>query len=142
MSSRFNLRARKSLKLFGQSECTSCHRFYFPPENSDDENDNGTQATATETLCCDCEEKKRHEPPPKRRAVQRQNGASPSISNVYIKQEKPDLDDSQSIASGHFDQRLSNVNQHAKNRTENTNCDQMVQIHSSELLPLNTNSKY
>lgn len=119
------------MKLFGQIECTSCHRFYFPPENADDEiDDDGNQTS--EKLCCDCEEKKQYEIPPKRR---RQNGvpSSPIITN--IKQEKIDSDDMQPRISD----RISPIT--------NFDSDRMVQIHSSELLtqpmvPLNINSEY
>ena len=131
---RFNLRTRKSVKLFGQIKCTSCGRFYFPSENSDDENDDVDQSKTGENLCCNCEEEKRQEPPPKRRAIQGQNGA-PSLAPKIIKQEKIDLDYSPTNDSGHCD-RLSSI----------PNQDRMVQIHSSELLtqplPLNINSEY
>lgn len=50
---RFNLRARKSLKLFGQVECSLCKRHYFPVETDDDENDE-----KTDNLCCNCEKLK------------------------------------------------------------------------------------
>lgn len=145
MSSR-TLRNRKSIKLIGQNECTSCHRFYFPSENSDDENDDGVQTKTVEALCCDCEEKKRSEPPPKRRAIQRQNGVPSPMSKV-IKQEKLDSDDLQSNISGNYGRFSSNANQNTTNGINNFNCDRMVQIHSSELLtqpmlPLNMNSEY
>lgn len=154
---RFNLRTRKSLKLHGQIECTSCHRYYFAPEIFDDENDDCDDPTKTnggEKLCCDCEEKKQLEPPPKRRAVQRQNAAPSPISKTTpitkrIKQEKIDSDDPHATFNGHCDQFSSNANQNA---TTNDICadfsqNGMVQIHSSELLaqpmlPLNINSKY
>lgn len=140
---RFNLRTRKSMKLFGQIECTSCHRFYFPPESADDfdidDDVDENQTNTSEKLCCDCEEKKRHEPPPKRRrAVQRQNGVPSTPLTVKIKQEQIDQDDSQSEISAYND-RISPITNFDDNR--------MVQIHSSELLtqpmlPLNINSEY
>lgn len=144
--SRFNLRTRKSMKLIGQLECTSCHRFYFPPENSDDENDDGIQTKPGENLCCDCEEKKRYEPSPKRRAIQRQNGVPSPISKT-IKQEKIDPDYSQSNIDGNYGRFSSVANQNTTNGSNNFNSDRMVQIHSSELLaqpmlPLNMNSEY
>lgn len=150
---RFNLRTRKSLKLNGQIECTSCHRYYFAPEIFDVENDDCDDPTKTnggEKLCCDCEEKKQLEPPPKRRAVQRQNVASSPISKTTpmttkIKQEQIDLDYSPATDNGHFD-RVSTI----ANRTATTNGisqNGMVQIHSSELLTqpmltMNINRKY
>lgn len=150
-SGRFNLRTRKSLKLHGQIECTSCHRYYFEPEIFDDENDD-CESKGGEKLCCDCEDKKKLEPPPKR---QRQNVAPSSISNTTpmiprIKQEKMDLDYSPAADKGHCDQRLRPIaNQNATTNGISSDFHQngMVQIHSSELLsqpmlPLNVNSEY
>lgn len=134
------------MKLYGQIECTSCHRYYFPPENSDDENnDDEVNTESGEKLCCDCEEKSRYEPPPKRRAVQRQNGVRTPISKM-IKQEKIDPVELQETINRHSDQFTSDSNQITTNHS-NFNCDRMVQIHSSELLtqpmlPLNINRKY
>lgn len=149
---RFNLRTRKSLKLHGQIECTSCHRYYFAPEICDDENDifdDQTKANG-EKLCCDCEEKKRLEPPPKRRNVQRQN-AAPATAPISktkpmtpkIKQEKIDADYSPATNKGHCD-RVSPITNGIGNDFSQHG---MVQIHNVQLLtqpmlPLNVNSKY
>lgn len=151
---RFNLRTRKSLKLHGQIECTSCHRYYFAPEIFDDKNDD-CESNGGEKLCCDCEEKKKLEPPPKRRSVQRQNIAPSAISKTppmttKIKQEKMDSDYSPATAKGHCAQRLASIaNPNATTIGVSSDFCQngMVQIHSSELLtqpmlPLNINSEY
>lgn len=155
---RFNFRTRKSLKLHGQIECTSCHRFYFSPEIFDEENyDDGDQSGA-EKLCCDCEEKKRCEPPPKRRAMQRQNGVQTPISKTTttttttpmttIKQEKIDSIGSQANSNGHYDRLPSIANQNTvKGISDDFSENRMVQIHSSELLtqsmlPLNFKREY
>lgn len=146
---RFNLRTRKSLKLHGQIECTSCHRYYFAPEIFDNENDDYDDQTKAggEKLCCDCEEKKRLEPPPKRRSVQRQNAAPFPMPKttpmpVNIKQEKIDSD---ATANGHCGRFLPNAITNGISSDFSQNG--MVQIHSSELLeqpmlPLNINSEY
>lgn len=151
MSSRFNLRTRRSMKLNGQIECTSCRRHYFPAENSDDENSDDDEQTkkVKQQLCCDCDAKQVYKsPPPKRRIVQRQNGA-PSPILTQIKQEKIDSDYSPAKINGYPDGISSNAKQKTTkaNGNNRVNCDNMVQIHSSELLsqpmlPLNINSEY
>lgn len=150
---RFNLRTRKSLKLQGQIECSSCHRYYFAPEIFDEENDDCDDQTKGEKLCCDCEDKKRLEPPPKRRSVQRQNAAPSPISKTTpmtskIKQEKNDLDYSPAAIKGHCDQfsLISNRNTTTNGIGNDFSQNGMVQIHNVQLLtqpmlPLNVNSK-
>lgn len=132
------------MKLHGQIECTSCHRFYFPAENSDDENDDDEQTQKIKQLCCDCEAKQADKSPPrKRRASQRQNGVQPSP--LMIKQEKIDSNESPGHNNGCHGQITPLTNRNGFNHLD---LNRMVQIHSVDLLaqpmvPLNNiNSEY
>lgn len=139
---RFNLRTRKSLKLNGQIECSSCKRFYFPPENLEDDDENEIQ---TKKICCDCEDRQKQQPPAKR---QRKNGATITA----IKQE---LNNSITQSHDYYDQHsnqslqpirsIEKENTHNVDKKSNSGC--MVQIHSIELLSnspikLTTKSKF
>lgn len=116
---RFNLRARKSLKLNGQIECNSCSRYYFPANFSEDY-ENGDQ---TENMCCDCKGKKNEfdVPKAKKRAVQRKN-----LTEVKI--EKTEFNGNQ------IGMKMPDGNGNNLTRGSELNNGGMVQIHSIELL--------
>ncbi|XP_031632249.1 uncharacterized protein LOC116346374 [Contarinia nasturtii] len=114
---RFNLRARKSLKLTGQIECISCKRHYFPSSFSEDDEDTEQK----ENLCCNCENEMRKVPQPKKR--------TPRTS---IKVEKIDADFNIARTSSN----VSHDQHQNYGQTTNTQISKnnMVQIHSIDLI--------
>lgn len=115
---RFNLRARKSMKLLGQKECNSCSRYYFPREYSDDE-ENIDSSNESEQICCNCEQKKQAKMKPTKKI--HQNVASPKTIKI------------ENVDPNEMDHNGPIQNKHNQNRGNNFRSDCMVQIHFDEL---------
>lgn len=123
-SGRFNLRARKSLKLSGRSVCSSCKRGYFSAVLFSEDFD--TNDDQTQNICCDCEKKKSIEPQAKRRSTQRKTKATAAT----IKKESVAANNSYQFQA-HIDQSTQRNDQDQQAILDAGN---MVKIHFSELL--------
>lgn len=127
-SGRFNLRQRKSVKLFGQIECSSCKRYYFPTDNSDEEEESETK---TNKICCDCEERAQNVPPPKRRVVQRKNDIS-ATTQANVKQERIDSANFP-VQNNVFEHLQRNEKENTQQHCNNMNTGNTVPIHSVQV---------
>lgn len=135
---RFNLRARKTLKLLGQVQCISCTRYFFPPEYVDDEK-NAESGNESEHICCDCEQKKQVAKMKLAKKVRQHKNAASSTTTIKIEKIEPI-----EILSDLSIQPIQSQNN--QNNGSNFRPECMVQIHLDELITqppaiLNSNRK-